>query len=348
MSRILPILFVGVLLTLMASFLAAHEIRPAYLGITESEPGVFEVVWKRPIMGDQAVRLVPFLSNGWLDQPEERRTTSDTQRVQVWRINASINSGATAGMNLLEGVVVGVDGLDRTITDVVVHVGVSGAAPYTDILTPGRDSMTLGQVEAAYPPVWRYVEIGFSHIFEGADHLAFVLGLALLVGFSHQLFYAVTAFTLSHSLSLFLATSGAVVIFATTVEVLVAVSLVMLALEVLGKGFGKASLSGRHPWVLAFAFGFVHGFAFAGALADIGFPADSLWSAVLLFNLGVEIGQLVFIGVVMILTIVILRLPQLFSSAVSRRRLLTSLAYGIGIFGMILVLDRLPLRLPIQ
>lgn len=348
MKRLLPTVFVGVLLAVMAPFLAAHEIRPAHLGITESEPGVFDVIWKRPIMGDQAVRLAPYLSNGWLEQREARRATSDTQQVQVWRINAPDNSGAMTGTDLLRGVVLGVSGLDRTITDVLVHVAVSGAAPYTDILTPGRGSITLGQVDAPHPPVWRYGEIGFAHIFEGVDHLAFVLGLAMLVGFSRQLFYAVTAFTLSHSITLFLATSGTVAISSATVEVLVAVSLVMLALEVLRKRFGKVSLSGRHPWLLAFVFGFVHGFAFAGALAEIGFPADSLWSAVLLFNLGVEAGQLVFIGLVMIMALLARRVPRQVSSTISGSGATMSLAYGIGIFGMVLVLERLPLMLHIQ
>ena len=135
-----------------------------------------------------------------------------------------------------------------------------------------------------------------DHILSGIDHLLFVLGLLLLaVGF-RQLLKAVTAFTVAHSITLGLATVGLVRVPPAQVEALVALSIVFLAAELVQREQRNTSLTYRKPWVVAFAFGLLHGFGFAGTLSEIGVPSGDIPLALLSFNIGVETGQLVFIA----------------------------------------------------
>ena len=144
----------------------------------------------------------------------------------------------------------------------------------------------------------RYLALGVEHILLGIDHLLFVLGLLLIVRGPWMLIKTVTAFTIAHSLTLALATLGLVEVPSRPVEAAIALSIVFLAVEILRARRGRIGLTHRFPWLIAFAFGLLHGLGFAGALAEIGLPAGEIPPALLFFNLGVEIGQLMFIAAV--------------------------------------------------
>jgi hypothetical protein len=141
------------------------------------------------------------------------------------------------------------------------------------------------------------VTLGIGHILTGFDHLMFVLGLLLLIGPNWRLVKAVTAFTVAHSLTLALAALGFVHFPSAIIEALVALSIVFVACELVPLPGRPETLTHRHPWLIAFTFGLLHGLAFAGALAEVGLPKGAEVAALFLFNVGVEIGQLTFIAV---------------------------------------------------
>ena len=272
---------------------AGHEVRPAYLEITElSEPAPrhLEILWKQPVIVDRAVRLVPRLSNGWLDGAPAAQQLGLNHLIRVWR-----PPGAGAD---LEGVTITIDGLERTITDVLVRVTLADGRRLERFLTPAEPSLTVSfERTAVAAPV--YLQLGVEHILTGIDHLAFVLLLLILIGGGRRLVAAVTAFTAAHSLTLALTTLGVIRVHAPAVEAVVALSIVFLAVELVQAAGGRAGLTSRKPWLVPFAFGLLHGFAFAGALAEIGLPRGEIALSLLLFNLGVELGQLLFIAVVL-------------------------------------------------
>jgi hydrogenase/urease accessory protein HupE len=145
----------------------------------------------------------------------------------------------------------------------------------------------------------RYFALGVEHILLGIDHLLFVLGLLLIVRGPWPLIKTITAFTVAHSLTLALAAFGVVTLPPTTIEAAIALSILFLAVEILHGRQGRIGLTHRFPWLVAFAFGLLHGLGFAGALAEVGLPAAEIPIALLFFNLGVEAGQLLFVAAIL-------------------------------------------------
>src|SRR5262249_43100003 len=145
-----------------------------------------------------------------------------------------------------------------------------------------------------------YVRLGITHILLGADHLLFVLGLLLLVPSLGMLVRTITAFTLAHSVTLGLAVLGLIAVPAAPVEALIAASIVLVALELVRDPGAAPTLGRRAPWAIALGFGLLHGLGFAGALADVGLPADRIPLALLGFNAGVEVGQLAFVAAMLV------------------------------------------------
>lgn len=271
----------------------AHEVRPALLGVRQKAPDLYEVIWKQPVLGDMAVHLVPHLSNGWLEQPPTEELFTPTYRIRTWSIR-------TAALVPLSEQTLSVEGLDRTITDVLVSVTLSGRPHFEAILRPLQPSLVLDRGPPRGLAVPAYFRLGVEHILTGVDHLAFVLGLLLMTGIEWRLIKAVTAFTVAHSVTLGASALGFVHAPTAIVEALVALSVVFVACEVIGRDRGRVGLTARHPWIVAFVFGLLHGFAFAGALADVGLPTEAIPASLLLFNLGVEVGQLLFVAAAII------------------------------------------------
>ena len=311
------------------AIVGGHEVRPAYLEITESPDRRVEILWKQPVIVDRAVRLVPHLSNGWLDGDPVAQELTLNHLIRVWRPTGGTGSD-------LEGIAVRIEGLERTITDVLVRVTLTDGRRVERFLTPAEPSMTLSFAArpALSAPV--YLQLGFEHIMGGLDHLAFVLLLLVLIGGGRRLVAAVTAFTLAHSLTLALAALELVRVDAATVEAVVALSIVFLAVELVHAGRGLAGLTSRRPWLVPFAFGLLHGLAFAGTLAEVGLPRGEIALSLLLFNLGVELGQLLFIAATLAAT---WSLSQFVTHIPAWTRLVPP--YAVGAFAMFWFIDRL-------
>jgi HupE / UreJ protein len=280
---------------------AAHEVRPAYLELTERTPGVFDVLFKTPIQGDFRLALSVAIS-GQVEQ-----TTSVVSRVagnamvQTWQIRAAP----------LAGQQVRVAGLQNTLSDALLRIEFLDGRSWEQRLTPASPQATIPAAQSGTGVAATYLGLGVEHILLGFDHLLFVLGLILLTTSLRQLVKAITAFTAAHSITLAAAALGIVHVPPKPVEAAIALSIAFVALEIIHARAGKAGFAAKAPWMVAFAFGLLHGFGFAGALSEIGMPAGHIPVALLFFNLGVEAGQLMFVAAVMALTAVvhISRLP---------------------------------------
>jgi hydrogenase/urease accessory protein HupE len=186
-------------------------------------------------------------------------------------------------------------GLNVTILDVLVRVTFADGTTVSHMLRPLEPSWTVTK-ESSRVDRWGYIGLGVGHILFGVDHLLFVLGLLLIVRGYGLLFKTITAFTVAHTITLGLAVLGAVHVSPAPVEAVIALSIVFLALELAQHAHGKVGLTYRNPWIVAFAFGLLHGFGFAGTLSRLGIPSKEIPLALLFFNVGVEAGQLAFVA----------------------------------------------------
>jgi len=311
---------------------AAHEVRPALLQVNETVPGQYELLWKQPTMGEVAVRLVPHLSSGWLEAAPADQYAAPGFLIKTWRVISKTP---------LDGQTLSIEGLDRTITDVLVRVTLADGKRLDKVVKPNQSTLALNLSSGQGPAAPAYLKLGVEHILTGFDHLLFVLGL-LLLGLGWRIVKTVTAFTVAHSITLSLAALGFVRLPSAVIEALVALSIVFVAAELLRSPDRPRTLTPRHPWIIAFTFGLLHGLAFAGALADIGLPVGAVPMALLLFNVGVEIGQLMFIAAALAV-ILLLRWARARARAPLDLAPLARLgpAYGIGAFAMFWFFERL-------
>jgi hydrogenase/urease accessory protein HupE len=269
----------------------AHEVRPAYLDVSEERSGEFSILWKTPMAGELRLKLDPVFSGPVKTlTPIAGRTTGDAA-VQTWRLRA----------DSLRGQTVRIAGLEATITDALVRVSFADGSSWTKRLTPQDPEAAIPTRPTGWSVAGTYLSLGVEHILGGLDHLLFVLALLLLTRGPWQLVKTVTAFTIAHSITLGLATLGIVHVPSKPVEAVIALSIVFVAAEIVQQGRGRAGLAARMPWLVAFAFGLLHGFGFAGALSEVGLPEGQIPVALLFFNLGVEAGQLLFIAAVLVL-----------------------------------------------
>jgi hydrogenase/urease accessory protein HupE len=271
----------------------AHEVRPAYLEITEDSTGEIKILWKQPTMGEVGLRLMPEFSSFPLPDSLARVSATSYYLIRTWKIPSPHAS--------LNGQSVTIIGLDGTITDVLVRITYANGQTQTKLIKPNNPTLHIQQEENQSAPVWEYLQLGILHILTGVDHLLFVLGLILLVRGRRRLLITITAFTVAHSITLALATLHIIQVLPSPVEAVIALSIMFLAVELVRHYHGIDHLTYRFPWIVAFTFGLLHGLGFAGALAQVGLPQNSIPFALFLFNAGVEIGQLFFVFTVLLL-----------------------------------------------
>jgi hydrogenase/urease accessory protein HupE len=278
-------------LVVVAAPAAAHRLSPAYFGLKESAADVFDVQWKVSISGGLAAVLEPQVPEGCSIVEPVRTYVVEDIRLQ---------HAALACPGGLGGKQFRVNGLAETQTDVLLRVDYLDGSASNQRLTPEAPVVTIPERPSAFEVVETYLVLGVEHILLGIDHLLFVLALLLLVRGAGRLIATVTAFTVAHSITLGAATLGLVHVPSAPVEAIIALSILFLAAELARRrGTGAPEdLTTRFPWLVAFAFGLLHGFGFAGALSEVGVPEQAVPLALLFFNVGVELGQLVFIAAV--------------------------------------------------
>ena len=267
-----------------------HALQPGYLELRLVNKDLYAVVWKKP-----ATRGRPMAITAQLPERCDPRTPGQP----IWDGATFVARWTASCPGGLEGGVIHIDGLDKTSTDVLVRFDFSDGVSEARRLTAGDPSFTVPTEPSRLEVVRTYFLLGVEHIVFGIDHLLFVLALLLLVKGVRRVIATVTAFTLAHSLTLAGATLGFVHMPGPPIEAIIALSIVFVASEIIHSRRGKPGLAEKYPWVVAFTFGLLHGFGFAGALTEIGLPQKSIPLALLFFNVGVEAGQLLFIASVL-------------------------------------------------
>jgi hypothetical protein len=269
----------------------AHEVRPAYLELHQTGTETYNVLWKVPARGDN-MRLGIYVEfpPGTTKVTPPQTTFANDASTERWSIKRP--GGLTGGE-------IQIDGLAATMTDVLVRVENLDHTTQVTRLTPSSPSFVVSAAAGALEVCRTYLVLGVEHILFGVDHLLFVLGLLILVKGWRRLVGTITAFTVAHSITLAAATLGFVHVPPKPVEATIALSIVFVACEIIHRRSGRSGLTETWPWVIAFTFGLLHGLGFAGALREVGLPQNAIPLALLFFNIGVELGQLLFIGLVM-------------------------------------------------
>jgi hydrogenase/urease accessory protein HupE len=322
----------AVVLTLLLQSVAhAHELRPGFLEIKQTGGETYDLRFKVPARGDMRLGL-------YVRLPAE---CSEEAPSRVERIGNALLERSTARCpGGLAGRQVSVDGLSGTFTDVVVRVESEDGSVQAARLTPDKPSFTVAADPNWFDTARTYFLLGMEHILLGIDHLLFVLALLLLVRDVWMLFKVITAFTVAHSITLALAALGWAHIPQAPVEAVIALSIMFVAAEILRERGPETNLTKRAPWVVAFAFGLLHGLGFGGALKEIGLPQSDVPLALLSFNLGVEAGQLLFVFAVLALKALVDRLLT-----VKLPWARTALGYGIGSLAAVWFVQRVALML---
>ncbi|MBS0171159.1 MAG: HupE/UreJ family protein [Nitrospira sp.] len=268
----------------------ADEFRPAYLQLTQIDETTYDVLWKLPALDENTtLRVKPVFPSGTETIGPVRSSFANNAAAQRWRIRVA---GGLTGRSVT------FTGLAETRTDALVRLVRADGTTQLGRVLPVDARIEITASLGALEVVRTYTVLGIEHILTGFDHLLFVMALLILINGKARLIATVTAFTLAHSITLAFATLGFLHVPGPPVEALIALSIVFVASEIVHARQGRPGLSHLYPWIVAFVFGLLHGLGFAGALAEVGLPPLSIPTALLFFNVGVEIGQLLFIATV--------------------------------------------------
>jgi len=315
----------GLLLLSLSAF--ADVFRPAYLEVRELGGDEYAVLWKVPALGgDQRLAIYVRFPDGAdvLDGPRVVATGDS------WVERSKIRyEGGLAGTTFR------IEGRAAGVTDVIARLERLDGSSQVKRLPIEQPEFVVEPPQGMGAVASAYLVLGVEHILGGIDHLLFVLALLLVVRGGMRIAATVTAFTVAHSLTLAAATLGWVHVPGPPVEAIIALSIVFVASEVIHGRQGRPGLTARAPWIVAFSFGLLHGFGFASALAEVGLPQTAIPLALLMFNVGVELGQLLFVAIVLGLVTV--------SARYLRREmdwLPAAAAYGIGAVAAFWTIER--------
>jgi hydrogenase/urease accessory protein HupE len=278
-------------LLLAVSVASAHESRPAYLEVKETSAGQFSLLWRTPVLAGMRLPIA-------LKLPDDVKNLREPS-VQELADSFLERRWIDAGPNGLAGQRIEFPGLQGTITDVLVRVEMLDGRSWTTIVHPSQPWVEITAAQTRLEVMGTFIVQGIRHILFGADHMLFVLGLLLIVKDRWMLLKTITAFTVAHSITLAIATLGYAEAPVLPLNAAIALSILFLGPEIVRSWRGETSFTIRHPWVVAFAFGLLHGFGFASALTSAGLPKAELPVALLSFNVGVEIGQLSFVALIL-------------------------------------------------
>ncbi len=279
------------LLLVLAVGASAHEVRPAYVRIQQFDSETFDIMFRVPSRGSLRLAI-------YVDLPQHCRNSDE---VVTWQQNGMIIDRWTSDcQGGLTGGEVTIDGLETTLTDVLFRFERLDGTTQVARLTPSNTTVTVTDAEDWRQVAGTYTMLGVEHILLGIDHLLFVLALLMIVPSLRTMVFMITAFTVAHSLTLAAATLGFVHVPQAPVEAVIALSILFVAVEIVHWRQGREGITRRKPWVVAFLFGSLHGFGFAGALSEIGLPEHAIPLALLFFNVGVELGQLAFVAAVLL------------------------------------------------
>jgi hydrogenase/urease accessory protein HupE len=295
----------------------AHELQPGSFEIRQLTSERYELIWRAPIYYGKPHPAQLQLPSDW--QTVGKPTTRRLSDSHLYRRIVTVPGGD------IDGATIRFEGLEATITDVFVRVSWLNGAQTTAVARPGHPWFEIQGQRSAWQVAGDYTMLGIDHILSGYDHLAFVLALLLIVSGWRRLLLTVTSFTLAHSITLAAATLGVLWLPGPPIEATIALSILFLASELVKVNRGYTSLTVRYPWIVAFVFGLLHGFGFAGALAEVGLPHNEIPLALLMFNVGVELGQLMFVAVILVLIEVLRRIRTEWPAWIRQLP-----AYGIG------------------
>jgi len=304
----------------------AHEVRPAYLELRARSDTTFDMMFKLPSLGGRPLKVSLVMPEGCKVHKTGAQETPGAEVIVGQVVCNATPYGRSARL----------EGLQNTLTDALVRVVQPSGEVATLRLTPEDTSFSVPKPTSRLDVFETYGALGIAHILTGFDHLAFVAGLLLLVGTFKRLLTTVTAFTLAHSLTLTAATLGLIHVPQAPVEALIALSILMVAAEVVALAGGVKGPIADRPARIAFTFGLLHGLGFASALREAGLPPQEIPVSLLAFNLGVEAGQVMFILAATLIAYILgraMRLPRL--------TLLRVAGYAIGGLAAFWFIDRL-------
>ncbi|MEL6252062.1 MAG: HupE/UreJ family protein [Bacteroidota bacterium] len=271
--------------------------------IDQKTDSTYELTWKVPTLGNRVPIIVPVFGEGFILEEKGAERLSD----------AAIRSYVLRGKEELAGKSIRIDRLEMTLIEALVQIQLLNGNSYSFLLQPDQPEKIIPTEPSKAEVVRVYLMLGVEHILEGYDHLLFVLGLLLILSGFGTLLKTITSFTIAHSITLAIAAMGWFSLPQAPVEAVVALSILFLAKEYLRLLEGEPSLSAQYPWLIAFAFGLLHGFGFAGALQEIGFPQQDVPLALFTFNVGVELGQILFVAFVYLLLFLLKKMKIVFA-----------------------------------
>lgn len=308
----------------------AHALDPGYLDLASLGNESWRVTWRKPDVSGQPMPIEARL-------PENCAYELPPSPVFDGRAWASVWIATCPGG--LQGGEIEITGLDRTQTETLVRYELEPGETQVHRLTSTETAFIIPEDPGLRGIMSSYIWLGVTHILEGLDHLLFVFALLLLIRQPGRLFWAVTAFTFAHSITLAASTLGWLNIPPPPVEAVIALSIVFLAYELSLPPEERDPLAMRAPWLISFTFGLVHGLGFAGALREIGLPEGDIPLALFAFNIGVEVGQILFITAVLTIGYCIGRVYPAISNRVADLRRLMS--YAIGSIAAFWVIERI-------
>jgi hydrogenase/urease accessory protein HupE len=270
---------------------SAHEMRPALLQIRQVSPTGYDITWKIPRRDNMIIGIRPVFPN-WFKVMQSFPATEAGDGALY-----TFHAESTQGIHQMP---ITIEGLEQSLVDVIIYVQLLDGEKYSLMIQPAHPTAFIPERETFGATAWTYLKLGVGHILSGPDHLLFVLALLLIVSGARKIFFTITAFTLAHSLTLSMAALGALSLPGPPVEATIALSIMFLAWELLKMHRGETVISAQKPWLVSFTFGLLHGLGFAGALKEVGLPQTQVPAALAFFNVGVEIGQLLFISAMLL------------------------------------------------